>query len=1061
MDKLLNFAEPLDINLLDRVVGAVYGENDQERNMAQVLLTQLKEHPQSWTRVDTILEHSSNNLTRFYALQILDDLIKYRWKILPPDQRSGIKNYVISLVLKLSTTEELLVSNRLILDKLNLNLVQILKHDWPSNWQTFVPEITTASKTNECICENNMKILLTLSEEVFDFSKGEMTQAKISQLKESLNNEFFLIFQLCEFIMANSQKTRLLTVTLETLLRYLGWIPLGYIFATTLVQTLIMKFLAVPTFRNLTTQCLTEIAQVQIGGQHADVFAQIFTMFMGQLYQIIPPSTNIAQAYASGRESDQNFIQNLAIFLGQFLANHRKDVEKDELIKLVTDAHYYLVQLSLVEDVEVFRICLEYWTSLAGDLYNEAPAQTTVSPLMLNDTPVVTPRRQLYAPILSRVRDVVISRMAKPEEVIVVDDGYGNIVRETRKDGEQVTRYKSMRSVLVFLTHLDYEDTQRIMMTKLQSQVGPSSFNWTVLNTLCWAIGSIAGTQTETREKRFLVLVIKDLLTLCEMKRGKDNKAVVASNIMYIVGQYPRFLRAHWKFLSTVINKLFEFMHESHPGVQDMSCDTFLKIVKKCKGKFATVQEGETEPFTLTVIQAIPAIISDLNDSQIQTFYEAVGHMVSGHQPHEMEHTVGKLMELPNNMWFEIMNHATKNPECLKSPEVIKKLADVLKTNVRACSAVGHGFIHQIGRIYIDLLRVCNFYSSEISKAVIQIGPQATTHAIVKEMRIVKRETLNLITTFIRVSTDSAPIVQNFLPPLLPSVLEDYKQSVPIARDAEVLALMANIVGKCGHSVTNEIPAMFNAVFEVTLEMISTNFEDFPEIRIEFYNFLREVNRHCFSALKRMGGEVFKLIIHSIIIAFKNKMRNISEIGLNITQELLQQINTDTSEVANSFYQTYFLHLLTDVFHVLTDTFHKSGFKLQAAILLQMFVMVETQRVTVPIFDVSKHEPGMDNRRFLREYVMRLLVQSFPNLTQQTCHTFVVGLFDLHRDFPTFCKHLRDFLVQLKEFAGGDDNSQLYASETEAELQQAQQKEMQIPGLVGANDPRRDSEILQ
>ena len=37
---------------------------------------------------------------------------------------------------------------------------------------------------------------------------------------------------------------------------------------------------------------------------------------------------------------------------------------------------------------------------------------------------------------------------------------------------------------------------------------------------------------------------------------------------MYIVGQYPRFLRAHWRFLKTVVNKLFEFMHETHEGVQ-------------------------------------------------------------------------------------------------------------------------------------------------------------------------------------------------------------------------------------------------------------------------------------------------------------------------------------------------------------------------------------------------------------------------------------------------------------------------------------------------------------
>lgn len=71
----------------------------------------------------------------------------------------------------------------------------------------------------------------------------------------------------------------------------------------------------------------------------------------------------------------------------------------------------------------------------------------------------------------------------------------------------------------------------------------------------------------EETEKRFLVTVIKELLGLVEMKRGKDNKAVVASNIMYIVGQYPRFLKAHWKFLKTVVNKLFEFMHETHEGV--------------------------------------------------------------------------------------------------------------------------------------------------------------------------------------------------------------------------------------------------------------------------------------------------------------------------------------------------------------------------------------------------------------------------------------------------------------------------------------------------------------
>lgn len=35
--------------------------------------------------------------------------------------------------------------------------------------------------------------------------------------------------------------------------------------------------------------------------------------------------------------------------------------------------------------------------------------------------------------------------------------------------------------------------------------------------------------------------------------------------------------------MRTVVLKLFEFMHERHPGVQDMAVDTFLKIAQKAR----------------------------------------------------------------------------------------------------------------------------------------------------------------------------------------------------------------------------------------------------------------------------------------------------------------------------------------------------------------------------------------------------------------------------------------------------------------------------------------------
>ena len=69
----------------------IYGSIDfvAQQRMAQEVLTTLKEHPDAWTRVDTILEYSQSLQTKYYALQILENVIKTRWKVLPRAQCEG------------------------------------------------------------------------------------------------------------------------------------------------------------------------------------------------------------------------------------------------------------------------------------------------------------------------------------------------------------------------------------------------------------------------------------------------------------------------------------------------------------------------------------------------------------------------------------------------------------------------------------------------------------------------------------------------------------------------------------------------------------------------------------------------------------------------------------------------------------------------------------------------------------------------------------------------------------------------------------------------------------
>lgn len=160
---LLDFNQKLDINLLDSVVSCFYSSDGPEvgvrsyyrisycsaqlqylsdstpvyvdylqqcyscfpqQKVADQVLTQLKQHPDSWTRVDSILEFSKSLQTKvkdftlhpisslsgnstysmpaynlmfltlfynlqYFALQVLETVIKTRWKVLPREQCEG------------------------------------------------------------------------------------------------------------------------------------------------------------------------------------------------------------------------------------------------------------------------------------------------------------------------------------------------------------------------------------------------------------------------------------------------------------------------------------------------------------------------------------------------------------------------------------------------------------------------------------------------------------------------------------------------------------------------------------------------------------------------------------------------------------------------------------------------------------------------------------------------------------------------------------------------------------------------------------------------------------
>ncbi|KAL8825178.1 MAG: hypothetical protein Q9191_004574 [Dirinaria sp. TL-2023a] len=1060
----------LSVEELDSTVRAFYeGRGDL-----------FKENPDAWLLVDKILQEATYPQTKYIGLQVLESVIQTKWKVLPREQCQGIRNFVVNFIIQGSSTEESLRSQRTFLNKLNLVLVSILKQEWPHNWPTFINEIISSCHTNLSICENNMAILRLLSEEVFDYSADQMTSSKTKNLKQVMCNEFSAIFQLCSEILNTANQASLIKATLETLLKFLNWIPLGYVFETPIIDTLRGRFLETPEFRNITLKCLTEIGGLQISGQYSydEKLTQMFTEVLTVVSKIIPLSVNLKDTYKRSNSRDQEFVQNLALFLCNFFSVHLNLIENFPNRDYLTHGHFYLIRISQIDDREIFKICLEYWTKLVQELYEEMQGLpiTDLNPLIhmgvsgLSNGGAPHPtvlanyplRKHKYNEVLSNLRQVMIEKMVRPEEVLIVENDEGEIVREFVKESDTIQLYKTSRECLVYLTHLDVVDTENIMSDKLARQVDGTEWSWANCNTLCWAIGSISGAMNEETEKRFLVTVIKDLLGLTEMKRGKDNKAVVASNIMYIVGQYPRFLKAHWKFLKTVVNKLFEFMHETHEGVQDMACDTFIKIANKCRRHFVALQPGESEPFIDEIVRTMRKITNDLTPQQVHTFYEACGYMISAQgQKNIQERLIQELMSFPNQAWDMIIAQANQDPSNLSDGETIKVVGNIMKTNVAACSSIGSYFYPQIGRIYHDMLSMYRATSQMISDSVAREGQIATKMPKVRGLRTIKKEILKLIDTYVQKADDLEMVNVNIVPALLDAVLIDYNRNVPDARDAEVLNVMTTIITKLHGLMEDKVPTIMENVFECTLEMINKDFSEYPEHRVEFFRLLKAINLFCFPALLKLDGRQFKFVIDSCMWASKHDNREVENTGLSMCIELMDNMAESDPQTANMFFQQFFVPILQDVFFVLTDSDHKAGFKSQSMLLARMFYFIESGKITEPVYTPEQAPAGTANKDFLRSFIGTLLQNAFANLQPAQIQSFIDNLFSMNTDLAKFKLMLRDFLIQLKEFSG--DNSELFAEDREAAQQAAnvaeREQKSKVGGLLKPADLDQDDEL--
>lgn len=1063
-----------NIELLDKIVNTFYGGSGKLQQDAQVALTTFQNDPNSWMKVDQILQFSKNDNTRFIALSILDKLIKTRWKSLPAEQRVGIRNFIVGMIISLvqeGAKSGLKVDNQLV-RKCDITLVEILKQDWPDNWPDFIPELINSSMTDSSICSNNLIILKILYEEIFDFSSDRMTQAKVVKMKKSMSQVCLQIYlHIVDILKLNNTTSDLEISALECLLGYSEWIPPDYIFQTNVLQLLSSIYIKKQETRNITLKCLTTITAVAVPSnpQNTTQMVESFVYVLKNLTANSPSATSgLKLTYASSNFTKQQFFQDLATYLTRFLKIYRDKLEVDnaELRSVLLTAHEYLVQLSRIDETEIFKTCMDYWHELTSALFVEIQqypiadilpsfelsfemrGSGAMNPQILKQIPL---KKHIYEHICSELRLIIITeKMVKPEEIIVVKDiDSGEVVREVVHDSEMSDLYYSEKETLVYLTYLDFDDIERIILEELDRQLNllstytkgeeenQNGWAWDNLNCLCWSIGSIPSTISEESENIFIKNILDKLTRIQDDHISNPNdRALFDSNVMYIVGQYPRFLKNHWQFLLQIMNKLFQCMHDNNEGIKDMACDTFERVVSRCKYQFVINRPDDTEsnvPMINNIVNNMGQITSDLSPSQLTSFYKSCATVIREQRDFNLRNELlMDLMKLPNSGWRSILNIQLQ----VDTDDKFKALVKLLDINIGVCESIGRYYAIQLQQIHTDLVGLYGVASECIAEESKIVGIQTNDTVRIRICRSIKRKILNLFRLFI--SDLNFADFDKWFEPLLKQFLvvslNDYKMEPPNLKEAELLVYANTITMKCGQRLPENVVLILENVFFPTLDMIKNDMDNYPDHRLYFYQLLRIINYKNFEVIIEISQDnFFSTFFDTICWAFKHHNREIEETGLQIAIDMLTNIDNlrdNNTDFQIKFYQKYYLLLVNETFFALTDSDHEPAFAKQALLLRSLMKLAYDDRIPTTLIDSGSNAPdNYSNTVTLNEYITKLLTGAFPNLTVDQVEGFINALMKNYNNAASFTSTVKDFLIQSKEI-GGDPTDYLYDEDT-------------------------------
>uniref|UniRef100_A0A3P9PXZ7 Exportin-5 n=1 Tax=Poecilia reticulata TaxID=8081 RepID=A0A3P9PXZ7_POERE len=184
-----------------------------------------------------LADKSQPAVVRHFGLQILEQVIKFRWNNMQQQEKVQLKECAMQLLA--TGTHSILEEESHVKDALSRIVVEMIKREWPQHWPDMLKEMESLSSQGEAQTELVMLILLRLAEDVITFQTLPSQRRRDIQqtLTQNMDSIFSFLLAILHINVEDYRKLvskakahcRVAVATLNTLAGYVDWVTLVHI----------------------------------------------------------------------------------------------------------------------------------------------------------------------------------------------------------------------------------------------------------------------------------------------------------------------------------------------------------------------------------------------------------------------------------------------------------------------------------------------------------------------------------------------------------------------------------------------------------------------------------------------------------------------------------------------------------------------------------------------------------------------------------------------------------------------------------------------------------------